>query len=351
MIRQFVVSVLLVTSQAAWAHEGHDHAPGTSEQAPVSGPIVITQQSRTNLGLQVVTAQVRSMDKAIRLIGQIEPIPARLSAVTSRISGRVTALYVSEGDGVKKGQPLIEVESRQPGEPPPRVKYFAPIDGIITDNHAVIGDTVEPDKHLMQVVDLQEVYAEGRVYEGQVEGIRIGQHARVQVESYPRDRFLGVVELLGGSLDPETRTLKMWVRMPNPDLKLRPNMRATLDVIAGQTEAAIVVPQSAVLGELGNYFVFVQSESSELEFERRPVVVGVSDGSSVEIVEGVLPEEKVVSSGNYQLQYVNPTAPEGKAEAPSSKQAPANSSCAMIYGIIGVLVGAGVTFLLGRRVS
>lgn len=343
-----LLSTTLFNLPIALAHEGHDKAPGESEGGG-TGPITITYEAKENLNLEVKEAEIRAIDKNITLVGQIEPIPSRQAAVTSRISGRVKALYVNEGQQVKKGQELVEVESRQPGEPPPRVKYFAPIDGIITDRHAIIGDTVEPDKHLMEVVDLNEVYVEGRIYEGQVPLIMVGQNVRAVVESYSTETFEGKVELLGGSLDPESRTLKVWVRISNPNQKLRPNMQATLHVSSNELAPSIAIPKSAVLGEMGHYFVFVQSEEDPLTFERRNIVVGSNDDLFVEVLEGVLPGDKVVTAGNYQLQYV-PAATKKDSKEPSeaNENVVKENGFSVIQILLGIVIGFAFSLVVSR---
>ena len=295
---------LLAFAPAAFPHAGHDKAPGEGGEAPTSGPIAITAEARKNLALQVEEAQLRTLEKTVLVFGQIETIPNHSAAVSSRIAGRVSDVKVTDGESVKKGQVVVEVESLQLGEPPPRAQYTAPIDGIVVDRHVVQGDSVEPNKHLMEIVDLSEVYAEGRIFEGQVAAIKAGQKVRVSVESYPTNEFTGTVDLLSGTLDPETRTLRVWVRIKNPGLILRPNMRARLNIVTAEADSVVTVPHSAVLGDAGNLFVFVQSDTDDLVFERRPVVVGMKDDRHVEIIEGVLPSDKVVTLGNYQLQYV-----------------------------------------------
>jgi hypothetical protein len=78
----------------------------------------------------------------------------------------------------------------------------------------------------------------------------------------------------------------------------------------------VAIPHSAVLGENGNFFAFVQTDEKGLTYERRSVITGIKDDQNVEIIEGILPTEKVVTLGNYQLQYVTSTAkPELGAES------------------------------------
>lgn len=313
-----VLALALVSATRVFAHEGHDKAPGEGGEAPASGPIVITAEAKKNLALTIEEAELRTLEKTFMVIGQIEAIPTREAAVTSRIPGRVSDLKVVDGETVKKGQVLLEVESRQLGDPPPRVQFTAPMDGIATDLHVRPGANVEPDKHLMEIVDLSEVYAEGRVFEGQIARVKTGQKVRVYVESFPKEIFTGTVDLVSGSLDLETRTLKVMARVANPELKLRPNMRARMHIVETEAESVITVLHSAVLGEAGNLFVFVQSDTDELVYEKKPVVLGMKDDRYYEVIEGVFPSDKVVTLGNYQLQYVTTRKPAASAAGAST---------------------------------
>ena len=80
-------------------------------------------------------------------------------------------------------------------------------------------------------------------------------------------------------------------------------MQAKLSVHVGEQSMALVVPQRAVLGELGNYFVYVREDD---HFYRRDVTLGEKYGALREIIDGVLPDEQVVTLGNYQLQFITP---------------------------------------------
>ncbi len=297
----------LLTPLEALAHAGHDKAPGEEGEVSTKGPITISAEAKTNLGVKVEEAELRTIEKTLSAIGAIEAIPTKSAVVSSRIAGRVAAISVVSGDKVTKGQTLIEVESRQVGNPPPRVPYAAPIDGVVTAVDASLGAPVEPDKNLLEVVDLSEVYAEGRIFEGQVAAVKVGQKVRVYVESFPDEVFEGMVDVVSGALDPESRTLRVWAKLKNPEGKLRPNMRARLSIVTSEADSVIGVPHSAILGEAGNLFAFVQADEQGLTYERRPVVVGTKDDRYVEIIEGIFPDDKVVTLGNYQLQYVAPT--------------------------------------------
>ena len=303
------------------AHAGHDKAPGEDNVGPLTGPVTLSPEAERNLGLKVEAADLRTLEKTVAVLGHVELDPARVAAIASRISGRITRLAVKEGDTVQAGDFLLAVESRQVGDPPPTIEFKAPIAGTIFEQPVFTGDSVEPNARLLTIADLTEVYLVGRLYEGQVAQVKKSQSVRIKAEAYPDDAFTGTVEGFLPRLDPETRTLGVRVHVANPGLKLLPNMRATLNIVTAEADSVITVPLSAVLGEAGNLFVFVQDDKDSHTYLRTPVVVGQRDDRYVEIIEGVLPGANVVTVGNYQLQYV-PPAPKKPTDDKHGKTIP-----------------------------
>src|SRR5262245_46676306 len=116
-IKHFVAGLCLALALPAQGHEGHDDAPGATPSG-ASPNVQVSAQARENLGLQLTEAEIRPMETSLAVIGEIAAIPDRAGAVTSRIPGRASWIGVAEGDLVQKGQPLVEVESLQLGDPP-----------------------------------------------------------------------------------------------------------------------------------------------------------------------------------------------------------------------------------------
>lgn len=355
------IASLVFLAAAASAHEGHDDAPGTSQAEGSASLIVqVSPQARANLGLGIAPAEIRPMESTLAVIGEIAPLPDRAGAVTSRIAGRVTWIGVAEGDIVKKGDPVVEVESLQLGDPPPRARYNAPLSGRVVDRHLVPGDSVEPNAHLLEVADLAEVLAIGRLFEGQIGRVKMGQKVRVRVPSYPDAVFEGVVERIGSALDPTTRSLPIYVRVKNPRNELLLRMPAELAVVVASTDAALAIPRSALLGDFGNEFVFVEQDPARGLFKRVPVVRGLDDDRFVEIVEGVLPGDRVVTVGNYSLQFLPPYAePAHGAEAASHDEPgsgdPESSGARLrlwlIAAVAFIATGVAAVALMRRRAA
>ncbi|HUF60800.1 MAG TPA: efflux RND transporter periplasmic adaptor subunit [Verrucomicrobiales bacterium] len=298
-------AVFALWQPGASAHDSHVHAeaPG-SVSDDISGAIRVTEQGKKNLGIEVAEAVLIEIEQTLEAVVEIVPIPNRMAVVASRIPGKVKHISATAGETVQAGFPLVEIESFQAGDPPPSVTYEAPISGIITHWGAAVGESVEPNGRLAEIVDLSELFAEIALFEGQLSRVALGQPVRVYVESFPREVFEGKIELISGKLDPATRSLKTYVRLDNPASKLRPHMRGTCRVVTEVLDLVIGIPHRGVTGDPGNLSVFVQSDEEGLEYEQRRVVLGAEDDRFVEVIEGVLPGEAVVVSGNYQLQFV-----------------------------------------------
>lgn len=310
--KRLVVCVLLgLAAQAAPAHEGHVHGPEGTD-SPAFGPITLSEATIRNLGLQTVEAKPAPMQRSLQMAARIEGLPERQAKISPRAEGRVAEILVKLGDRVTAGQPLLRFDPLAVGNPPVVLK--SPIDGFVVRQDASIGQALRPETVLMEVADYTQVLARATTFESpDLSAIKAGDPARVQVQVFPDQVFEGKVQRLDVRLERESGTFEVYVLLDNPDLKLRPNMQATATIGIGEAQDVIAVPQRAVLGDLGNLFVFVQTDEPNT-FARRDVVVGMKAGDQVEIVEGVLPGEKVVTHGNYQLQFA-PTAK--KAEEPA----------------------------------
>jgi multidrug efflux pump subunit AcrA (membrane-fusion protein) len=301
------------------AHEGEQHGTPPPTAASSSGPVRLSEQAKKTLDLKVEEVNLYTIEMFVKCFGIVEAVPDKVHFISIRTSGRITKVLVNQGDTVKKGDLLAEVESRQIGDPPPIIPVTATLTGIITERHVFKGEPVEPDKVLFKIADLSKVRVKCHVYEADIGKVTLGQKVRVYFEAYPRKPFEGTVEFLGGELEEETRSLPVWCRLENRGLALRPNMRAEVYIITAEIKETIAVPINAILGEAGNVFVFVENGDV---YEKKTVVIGKRDDRYIEIVEGLLPGDIVVTQGNYQLQFATSSstpAPKPEASSPKAK--------------------------------
>lgn len=301
LISKLCIVLVIVLTAPVWAHEGEQHGAPAPTAGSFGGPVRLSGQAKKNLGLKTEVADLRPIETVVKCFGVVEAMPDKVNYISVRSPGRVTKVLINQGDAVKKGDLLAEVESRQIGDPPPTIPVKATLTGIVTERHVFVGEPIEPDKVLFHISDLSKLHVKCNVYEADMGKVALGQKARFHFEAYPDQPFEGPVEFLGGKLEEDTRSLPVWLSLDNPGLRLRPNMRAEVHIVRGAASDVLAVPVNAVLGDAGNYFVYVENGDV---YERKTVVLGKRDDRYIEIVEGLVPGDAVVTQGNYQLQFV-----------------------------------------------
>jgi len=310
MTQKLVLFCLLAAAIPLRAGPGHDHPSEPGGAAPQGGPVELTAPQAANLGLQTVEAEIIELAPTLEVPAVFVLPPERHARITAPFPGRVTALLAKLGDHVKRDQPLLRVTPLAVGSPSQEIR--APLDGVVFEQGAVIGLPFTPETTLMQTGDYRELLARGSFYQSpELTRIATGQKAVVLLDVFPGERFEGAVQRVDpGHLD-GSAFFHIYALVPNPTEKLHPNYRGRMLIETGAPQSMVSVPRRAVLGRLGAKFVYVQTEP--LHFERREVVTGMVSGDRVEIVEGVLPGDVIVTNGHYQLQYTTSgAAPAGE---------------------------------------
>ena len=303
MKKLFLITVLTSALAApAFAGPGHDHGtPGDSAGGPLA-EIHLTEMMIKNLGIVSVPAALKEIAKTIDLNATIDYLPEKQAIVSTKADGSVAQILVKSGQRINAGEAIIVVQPRLVGNPP--ITLSAPIAGFVTDLNAVIGQSISPDQPLLRIAEISEVIVRGQAFEDVAQdGMSVGQKVLVTTSAFPGETFEGSVQRVEAALKPGSRVREIIASIANPEGKLLANMQAILSVEVGNAATALVVPQRAILGDMGNYFVYVREGD---HFYRRDILMGQKFGPLREIIEGVLPDEEVVVVGNYQLQFITP---------------------------------------------
>ena len=300
-----VIVLAWIGAKPIRAHEGHDHGEAPPEQTARSGPIILSEEAKKNLDIKTAEASVQAIEKTIKASGVIQAIPGSRENVSSKIAGRVADLNSSLGRIKKKGDLLLVLEARQLAETPIRVPVMAPRSGKVVKLNVIKGDAVETGTSLLEIADYGEVYAVARVFESQISKITTGMPARVYSPVLKNKEMNSKVEIIGSEVNPQSRTVEVWLRVRNPGEQLKINMTVNVFFLADKEDESIVVPPSAVLGTGGERIVFVEDGN---KYIRTPVVTGIENDKLIEVVEGIAPGDVVVTQGNYQLQFAKPKA-------------------------------------------
>jgi cobalt-zinc-cadmium efflux system membrane fusion protein len=178
----------------------------------------------------------------------------------------------------------------------------SPISGVVLDVGTAAGElqrSLDNASAIATIADIDSIWIVGDLYPRDLPLVKVGQPVDITVAGYPDEVFHGTINNISDAVDPTSLTLKVRVVLANPQHKLKPQMFATI-AVTNKSSTSIVVPATAVIQNGKETFVFV--ETSPGKYERRTVMLGVTNDKRDEIAQGLKEGDKVVSSGGELLR-------------------------------------------------
>jgi len=374
---------------------------GTADDSLGPRELRLSPTAEKLAGVQVATVERRFVDTEFRMIGKITYDETRVRDVALLTEGVIERLFVNyEGVPIKKGDHLAEIYSPdvlavskellvasdaaersggasllkgarrklsllgvskreidatlENGEALDTFTLYSPIDGILKKRGGYEGHWLNVGDHLGQIADLSTVWALLDAYESDIENIQYGQSVEFTVEAFPGRTFTGFVAFISPELMEMTRTIKVRLNVPNPDLELRPGMfmRATIKttftrdgklvapdllkkwicpmhpeiveekpghceicdmslvtptslgfkpIATAHRDAPLVIPASAPLITGKRALVYVKAPSRPGVYEGREITLGPRAGDFYIVDSGLLQGEQVVVNGNFKI--------------------------------------------------
>jgi len=185
-------------------------------------------------------------------------------------------------------------------------KITAPFAGVITRRMvdpgafipAATSSSAAQSAALVTVTDFSRVRVQAAVPEPEVPFIKNGLPAQVTVEELPGRAFAGTITRYSHSLDDATKTMLTEIEIPNPKGELFPGMYASVRLVLERKHDALLLPAETLVVERGKNSVFTVQDNKA---KKVPVKTGFNDGVSVEILDGLRPDQLVVLVGKQTL--------------------------------------------------
>lgn len=193
-----------------------------------------------------------------------------------------------------------------------RTRLLAPFDGLLADLKVVEGQWVSTGADVVTVLEPHPIKVEAQVLEGNIGRVAEGREAEVSFAAYPGESFAGKVATINPVVDPDLRTGRVTILVPNPDLRIKAGMYADVSLMAEALPDRVIVPKAALL-ERGEgirrfvLFVYRPREGGTGIAERLYVNPGRESRTQVELLaEGpetgmVAPGEIVLVEGHHYL--------------------------------------------------
>ena len=253
------------------------------------------------LKLQQASAQrIAERNNELSDLGAIAKKNAELSRVEAQSAQDSVRVQESVVAGLVSRLRRFGVEQVNVSNPSTVIR--APFAGVVIKAQTAPGDVFDADRELFSIADLSHVWVQAEVYEQDLGRVKVGQPAVITVDTYPGERFHGQVTYLGDILDPQTRTARVRCEVANPEIRLKLDMFASIELPTHFSRRALVVPASAIQDLNGNSVVFIRKTPTG--FEVRPVKTGKTLEEETEIQSGLQEGEQVVSVGSFHLKSV-----------------------------------------------
>jgi Cu(I)/Ag(I) efflux system membrane fusion protein/cobalt-zinc-cadmium efflux system membrane fusion protein len=172
----------------------------------------------------------------------------------------------------------------------------APASGYITELNALPNLYVEPATRLYTVADLSRVWVEAQLFPEDMGRVKPGDAADITLDAYPGRTVRGRIETVLPQIDMATRTGRVRIDLPNPDVRFKPGMYVNVDLKVGLGRQT-TVPASAVLMTGTRSVAFLYRADGQLI--PQDVEAGQTIGDKLIILKGLSPGQRVVSSANF----------------------------------------------------
>lgn len=295
-----------------------------------------------NLGVRTAEVQQGSLSDHIEAVGYVGYDEDTIASINTRADGWIEKLAVkSAGDTVHAGQLLYELFSpklataereyltalasgsqslisvsrermhalgfsageiaqltrtRKVGD---RVARYAENPGVVVSLGVSEGAYVMPATQVMKLADLRNVWILVEVDPGNAALLHKGQKADVTFGAFPGQSWQGTVDYIYPDVSAMTRTVKVRLRLPNPGLRLQPNMYAHVSLQAAPQHDVVSIPALALIRTGESERVVVALSGGR--FDVCPVQTGATSGDRVEILKGLRAGQRVVTSAQFML--------------------------------------------------
>ena len=319
-----------------------DAEGGDAEDAKAPVPVEVSEVASGTVSAYITSTANLIAENEVKILSEVE--------------GRVSRLFVEEGDFVRHGQHLatlvnddesIAVTKAELKETNARLAFErgedlmgrelisreehdkftmdyeiaqqelaearwaldktiirAPFNGRISERMTQVGQHIRPGDEMFQVTDFDPLIARIFLPERDVIGLEVGRDVRLDLNAADGVRFHGRIRQISPVVDTATGTVKVTIEAADSPESVRPGSFVTVNIVRTTHEDTLLVPREAVLRELQSAHVFLAGEGGVAE--KREIELGLEEGDFVEALSGVSQGERVIVAGQGGLKDGSP---------------------------------------------
>lgn len=177
---------------------------------------------------------------------------------------------------------------------------ISPLSGYIIEKNVTdkMQYKVDGSQPFFVIANLDEVWVMANVFENDIAKIKVGYDADIKLIAYPNKTFTGKVDRIFSILDPQSRVMKVRIRIPNKDNLMKPEMFAQININYddGSNQMPAIPAQAIIFNKNKNYVMVYKDKCN---IETREVDIYETIGNTAYIKSGLLEGEKIITQ--YQL--------------------------------------------------
>ena len=355
---------MAVATGAAWWYQQPKNSSALSPDAtgPAGAPQVVASGPKVSRPPSVEVATV----EAVRLLDSTQAVGSLRSrrgvVLKPEVSGRVTQLNFTDGQRVRKGQLLVQLDDQLPQAQiqqsmaelsiaqanqkrnqelvaqnfisqrsldesaanlhvaqaklalsraaAQRLKIVAPFDGIAGIRQVNVGDYLKDGADIVNIEDIDAIFVDFKLPERLQAKVKRGQTATLDIDALPGHKYSAKIQAIDPLIDANGRSISIRGCVDNRQLQLRPGMFARVNTVFDVRENARVIPEEAIIPDAGKQFVIKlmpggtpQSRTTpSLVSQRVEVRLGLRSPGKVEVLEGLELGDSVVVAGQQRVQ-------------------------------------------------
>lgn len=260
--------------------------------------IGIEKKEKIEIATPVAVTEVKRQTVRETIVLNGEVVAKREVKIFSTVPGKIKAIYVEDGQKVKKGKVLAHIDRSEAGVKFAPAPIEATISGIIKKVLVEVGAYITPQLPLFQIIQIDEVEVVVNIPEKEIYRIKPGIPAEVRLVSYPGRVFRGRLSELSPVVNPVSRTQEARIRLDNSSGLLKPGMFGEVTLILKTERNIPVIPISAITRREGKEVIFKVEDSKAVQVEP---VFGISEKERISVYRGVKEGDYVIVIGQQNV--------------------------------------------------
>ena len=174
----------------------------------------------------------------------------------------------------------------------------SPLNGVVDVVYQKVGEMGTPGMRMMHLVSLNPLLVKAKISEKYIPVIKIGDHVAVTFPTFPGMKIDAAISRIGNVINTANRTFTVEFKLENNDLKIKPNMLATLIVKDYESENSIEVPSFLIREDLkGRYVYVVMNENGILKATKKYIKTGLTFQGNTEVISGLSANDTIITDG------------------------------------------------------